>query len=102
MDPATLERMTVTKLKEEALKFPEQIKGVHGMKKSQLIAALRQAYGIPVEERKAAPLEKGEIKQRIRGLKLKRDGALEAKNRTELREVRRQIKRLKRKLRRAS
>ncbi len=102
MDARTLERMPLTKLREEALKFPEQIKGVHGIKKSQLVVALKQAYGIPVEERKTTPLEKGEIKQQIRTLKLKRDSALEANNRMELREVRRQIKRLKRKLKRAS
>ncbi len=102
MDARTLERMPVSKLKEEALKFPEQIKDIHGMNKGQLVAALKQAHGIPVGERRRAPLEKGELKRQIRALKLQRNSALEAKERKELREARRQIKRLKRKLSRAS
>ncbi len=55
MDAKTLEKMTVPKLREEARKF-EDIVGVHGMNKEQLLVALK---------RNMAPLRK---KQRVKSL----------------------------------
>ena len=45
MELKTLERMTVIKLREEALKIPE-LSGVRGMSKEQLIRALASAHRI--------------------------------------------------------
>ena len=44
-----LEKMTVIKLREEALKYSE-LSGVHGMKKSELVDALAKLMGLPEEE----------------------------------------------------
>ena len=45
MDWKDLEKMTVLKLRDEALKFP-QIEGVHGKNKEQLMNELAHALGI--------------------------------------------------------
>jgi hypothetical protein len=46
MDWKDLEKMTVLKLREEALKYPE-ILGVHGKNKEQLIDEIAKALGHP-------------------------------------------------------
>ncbi len=64
MEKKDLLKMEVSELKEEALKHPDQIKGVEEMEKEQLIASLMGALGIedtpeepkPVEE-KPKPVE---------------------------------------------
>jgi hypothetical protein len=54
MDWKELEKMTVLKLREEALKFP-QIQGVHGKNKEQLMDEIATALGIEKKiEAKAA------------------------------------------------
>ncbi|HLH32838.1 MAG TPA: hypothetical protein VKY31_16670 [Terriglobia bacterium] len=45
MDWKDLEKMTVLKVREEALKYP-QIRGVHGKNKEQLMAEIADADGI--------------------------------------------------------
>lgn len=45
MDWKDLEKMTVLKLREEALKYP-QIQGVHGKNKEQLMDEISAALGI--------------------------------------------------------
>lgn len=45
MDWKDLEKMTVLKLREEALKYPE-IKGVHGKQKDQLLEEVAKALGL--------------------------------------------------------
>ena len=45
MDRKDLEKMTVLKLREEALKYP-QIAGVHGKNKEQLIEEIATALGL--------------------------------------------------------
>ncbi len=45
MDAKTLEKMTVSKLREEALKFGDLV-GVHGMEKPTLLRILKQKHGI--------------------------------------------------------
>ena len=45
MEWKDLEKMTVLKLREEALKFPE-IRGVHGKNKEQLMDEIANALGI--------------------------------------------------------
>ena len=51
MDWRDLEKMTVLKLREEALKYP-QIQGVHGKQKEQLLEEIAKALG-----RELKPLE---------------------------------------------
>ena len=99
-----LEKMTVVKLREEALKYPE-LTGVHGMKKAELVDALAKILGLPEEEHphKKVKVKKGEtkagMKKRIQALKEKRADALKKKDSKGLKITRNKIKRIKRKLR---
>ena len=70
-----LEKMTVLKLREEALKFP-QIEGVHGKNKEQLMDEIATALGI--EKPHAHFTEtivhtKSDLKAKINELKADRD-----------------------------
>ena len=101
MEWKELEKMTVVKLREEALKHPE-IKGVRGKNKQELIDELARVLGIEKPHFHAVATEfraKPDIRKRIRELKVKRDGLLESHNRVEFRGVRREIHRLKHQLR---
>jgi len=76
MEYEELEKMTLVKLREEAMKFPD-VKGVSAMKKEQLIELLCRKLGIEKKKRpQALPLNKTEIKERIRELKAKKREAL--------------------------
>lgn len=98
-----IEKMTVTKLREEALKFPDRLTGVHGMSKQDLIRALKTIHGIPIEEsERRAAVDKTALKQRIRSLKALRNRALEEGDRLSLKRARQRIKALKRKLARVT
>ena len=57
MEWKDLEKMTVLKLREEALKFPE-IKNVHGKNKEQLLDEVAEALGIEKARAKAAWLRR--------------------------------------------
>lgn len=94
-----LEKMTTTELR-EAAKGIEGITGVHGMKKEELIEALRKSKGIVVEAARRASDTIRTLKKTIRSLKVKRAEALAAKDRTTAGRCRRQIARLKKKTRR--
>ena len=81
-----LDKMTVTELREIAKEIPG-ITGVHGMKKPELLAAVKEAKGIVDEPgKKAGPpkpkirIPKAELKAMIRDLKSKRRQALEQKD----------------------
>jgi hypothetical protein len=99
-----LEKMTVVKLREEALKYPD-LTGVHGMKKAELIDALAKLMGLSEEEKPKKKVKgkkvdkKGNLKKRIKSLKEKRVEALKAKDAKSLKIVRKKIKCAKRKLR---
>jgi hypothetical protein len=99
-----LEKMTVVKLREEALKFPE-LSGVHGMKKEELIDALAKLMGLPEEEKpkKKVKGKKGQtkegLKKKIKALKGKRAEAIQVKDAKGLKIARKKIKRLKRAIR---
>jgi hypothetical protein len=97
MTAKELLRMNTPKLREEALKIPN-IVGVTGMKKEALIKLLAEQHGI-VLETKTPSAEKADIKQHIAAMKLKRDVAIERKAYDELRQIRRGIRTLKRRLR---
>jgi protein-arginine kinase activator protein McsA len=96
-----LEKMTTTDLRELA-KGLEGVSGVHGMKKAELIGALRKAKGIEVEKVKKTGASIHALKQQIRSMKAKRAAAIEAKDRKLATICRRRISRLKKKTRRAA
>lgn len=94
-----LDKMTVKELKDVALDIPE-IKGVHGMNKSDLLSAIKQAKGIPEEKSKKKSSSIRELKQKVKILKLKRKEALEASDSKAATIYRRKISRMKTKMRR--
>ena len=104
MELRDLQKMTVVKLREEALKH-EGLVGVHAMDKEQLITALAPRFGIDLEAAaKAARAkfagDKTALKQEIRALKTQRDTALAEHDSATVKQVRQRIKRHKRILRR--
>jgi hypothetical protein len=97
MEWKDLERMTVLKLREEALKFP-QIEGVHGKHKEQLMDELAHILGIEKPHAHFADVvvhTKSDLKHKIRELKSERDKLLEAHDHKKLHEVRRELHELK-------
>jgi hypothetical protein len=97
MDWKDLERMTVLKLREEALKYP-QIEGVHGKNKEQLMDEIARALNI---EKPHAHFSdnvvhtKADLKHKIQELKVEREKLLEAHDHKKLRDVRREMHELK-------
>ena len=103
-----LDKMTVKELREVAAGIPE-ITGVHGMKKDELLDAIKKARVIEDEKPEAGPKPKktggGEempVKERIRAFKTKRTDALAAGDKKAANILRRRINRLKKKSRRAA
>jgi hypothetical protein len=96
-----LEKMTVKDLREMAKDMPG-IAGVHGMKKEELIVAIKEVKGIKNEPVKKADASIGDIKKQIKAMKAQRQGALEAKDRKMATIYKRRISRLKKKSRKAA
>lgn len=96
-----LDRMTTTDLKEAAKAIPD-IAGVHGMKKDELIAALRSFKGIEVAAAKTATASLRSLKKKISSIKVQRADALAAQDRKKAAVARRRIARLKKKTRKAA
>ncbi len=96
-----LEKMTTTDLREIA-KGLEGVSGVHGMKKEELIGALRASKGIVVAVVKKADASIHSLKKQIRLMQAKRSAAIEAKDRKLATICRRKISRLRKKTRRAA
>jgi hypothetical protein len=96
-----LEKMTVTDLREMAKEIPE-ISGAHGMKKEELIAAIKKSKGIVDEPVKKADVSLVEIKKKIKTLKAQREAAIVAKDKKMATVYKRRISRLKKKSRRAA
>ncbi len=104
MELRDLQKMTVVKLREEALKH-SNIAGVYAMDKGQLLAALAEIYGIDIEAASRAAREqfaadKSALKREIRAFKGQRDEALLAHNTGQVQQARLAIKKRKRQLRR--
>jgi len=104
MELQELQRLTVVKLREEALKH-EGIIGVNGMNKDQLIEVLAPVFGIDLEAETRAIRErlaanKGVLKKEIHSLKNQRDDALADHDAEAVSQVRKDIKKRKRSLRR--
>jgi hypothetical protein len=103
-----LDKMTVTELREIAKEIPD-ITGAHGMKKPELLAAIKVAKGIVDEPRKKTgppkpkvSVPKAALKAMIRDLKTKRRQALEEKDKQMAGRYRRKISKLKKKTRQAA
>ncbi len=103
MNFAELKKNTVAQLREMAGEY-EDITGVSGMKKDQLLEALAAKLGIEAEEAKPTAKKpgkkkkakgKGAIKKQIRTLVAERDKAVEARDGAALKKVRRQLHRQK-------
>lgn len=97
-----LRLMTIEQLREVA----EGVEGLTGytqMRKHELLRHICEHLHIPMHEhRDVVGVEKGPIRKRIKELKIQRDAALEARDRGELKRVRREIHRMKRRIRRAT
>lgn len=101
-----LKGKTVAELREIAKEHEhEALQGYSSMKKAELLDALCTALGIAESAPPAAPsgaargTAPASLKGRIHELKAERGAALEAKDRQQLRRVRRRIQRLKRRMR---
>ena len=97
MEWKDLEKLTIVKLREEALKHPE-IMGVRGKDKAQLMDELSTLLGIEkphVHFAEKVVHTKEDLKHKIKTLKVQRDKLLEAHDHKGLHEVRRQIHKLK-------
>ena len=101
MEWKDLEKMTVVKLREEALKFP-QIESVHGKNKEQLMDELAHVLGIEKPHTHFSDQvvhTKSDLKHQIHELKTERDKLLKEHDHKKLHEVRREIHDLKRNIR---
>jgi len=98
-----LKKKTVAELRDIAAGIQhDAVQGHTQMHKADLLVALCKALNIDMHEHHVAKVaEKAAIKAQIRQVKRKRDEALEAHDRTQLKQVRREIHRLKRQLRKA-
>lgn len=96
-----LEKFTATELRELA-KGIEGLTGVSGMKKDELIAALRKSKGIEAPKVKKGGETIQALKSKIRALKAERAAALEAKDRKQATACRRRIAQLKKQTRKAA
>ena len=99
MEWKELEKMTIVKLREEALKH--EIKGVLGKSKAQLMDELAPVLGIEkphVHFAEKVVHTKGDLKRKIRELKGERDKAIAAHDHKALHDIRRQIHKLKRQI----
>ncbi len=108
LDEKHLEKLTIKELREIAAEIPHE-GAIHGMKKAELVAFIREARGIkdetPVKKKKHAvkiKITKSELKSRIRELKVLRLQALESNENKKAAMLRHQIGQLKKKSRRVA
>ena len=107
-----LDKMTVVELREAAKKEIPDIKGVSGMKKDQLLAAMKEARGINDEKpakkkkKKAAGPKKEmtirEMKQEIVRLRAEKESIRPEGDKKKIEIIRRRINRLKKMTRKAA
>ena len=99
-----LSKKTVAQLRELASGMEhEALQGYTQLHKADLLAKLCEALGIPMHaQHDVKGIKKTEIKGQIRKLKIERNKALESKDSRKLREVRAEMKLLKRHLRKAA
>ena len=101
MDWKEMDKLTVIKLREEALKYPE-IKGVHGKSKVQLMDELASLLKIEkphLHLKEEVVHTKEDLKKKIHELYEKRDVLIQAKDPKGLHSLRREVHMLKRRIR---
>ncbi len=98
MSREELEKLTVTKLREVAMEYPE-ITGATGMKKTDLVVAILKARGEPIKKEKKDAVHIAEIKKKIRSLKLEKEKALSEKESKKVIQLKKQLKKLKKQTR---
>jgi len=96
-----LEKMTSKELREVAMEM-EEITGIHGMNKAELVHAIKKAKGIEDTTVKQSGTSIREVKQKIRTLKTKREKALEADDKKMSKIYRNRIAKLKKKTRKVA
>ena len=98
-----LREMTVAQLREVAGTLEhEAVQGYTQLNKEPLLLAVCQALAVdPHEHHEAVGIDKAKIKADIRKLKVDRQAALEAKDHQELKKIRREIRGLKREIRKS-
>jgi hypothetical protein len=99
-----LHKMTVAQMREIAKGLDhEAVRGYTTMHKHELLPALCTALGVEAHEHhEAVGINKTTLKAQMRELKVKRDGALETRDLAVLKDIRHKMKRLRRKIRRAT
>lgn len=100
----SLSKMTVSQLREIAEELDhDELHGYRTMHKEHLVPAMCHALGIEDHvHHEVVGINKGRVKRRIRSLKERRDRAIEAGDKVEVKRVRRQIHKLKRTIRKAT
>lgn len=101
MDWKEMDKLTVVKLREEALKHPE-IKGVHGKSKAQLMDELATLLKIErphLHLKEEVVHTKEDLKKKIHELQGKRGALIQAKDHQGLHSLRREVHKLKRHIR---
>jgi len=97
MEWKDLEKMTIRKLREEALRYP-QIERVHGKDKHQLMDELAHILNIEKPQIRFSETiigTKSDLKHRLHELKVERDRALAVHDHNKLHHVRREMHALK-------
>jgi hypothetical protein len=98
MDRHELEKKTITDLREMAQEY-EDLRGVTGMAKAQLMAALAEKLGIDLHEHVPTGIGRHDLKVHIREAKQARDAALSSGDRDGFLKARRRLKHYRRRLR---
>ncbi len=95
MEKQDILKLTLPKLRETALETIENIQGVHGMDKVQLIDILFDHFGIPPDE-KVKKAADPELKKKIKDLQAKKADAYSGKDQKQAKILQRKIHNLKR------
>jgi len=110
MEKKDLQKLSVSKLREEALKYKDQIAGtIQAMKKEELVKALMDVLGIKETEEEKPAVEKKKkakavrsketLKKEMMALKKEKDDILKSKDKAKIKILRRKLKTLNRKVR---
>lgn len=99
-----LEKLTITKLREEAKANHPELTGVSGMKKDDLIHEICRIKGIDCEERKKKIKTgaKGKIKKQLKKLRAKKEDLQGKEFRKQRNILRKKIKKTKRMIRKVA
>ncbi|HKQ52761.1 MAG TPA: hypothetical protein VJT74_10355 [Pyrinomonadaceae bacterium] len=100
-----LRGMTLAQLREIAVGMGESdaVKGYTQLNKEHLLVMLCKALGVDMHEHhEVRGINKADVKARIKELKKQRDAAIDAHDRAQLKQVRRNIHNLKRRIHKAT